>query len=117
MANNCQTLPHKQIVQMSLKTWSGYGWNTLEIKDGHNINEIIDALNQAKETKGPIFVVANTIKGYGLEGANEHFSGYHTIRTCPPEIAKQAISQLKHQIQIDRDINEMLLSKIKTKRV
>ncbi|MEK7502090.1 MAG: 1-deoxy-D-xylulose-5-phosphate synthase N-terminal domain-containing protein [Patescibacteria group bacterium] len=98
-----------------IKTWSGYGWNTLEIKDGHNINEIIDALNQAKETKGPIFVVANTIKGYGLEGANEHFSGYHTIRTCPPEIAKQAISQLKHQIQIDRDINEMLLSKIKTK--
>ena len=49
-----------------IKTWSGYGWNTLEIKSGHNINEIIDALNQAKETKGPIFVVANTIKGYGL---------------------------------------------------
>lgn len=99
-----------------LKTWSGYGWNALEIKDGHNINEITSVLNQAKETKGPIFVVANTIKGYGLEGAAEHFSGYHTIRTCPPEIAKQAITKLQQQIQIGKNENEIILSKIRTKK-
>lgn len=99
-----------------LKTWQGYGWNTLEIKDGHNISEIVNVLNQAKEIQGPTFVVANTIKGYGLEGAGEHFSGYHTIRTCPPEIVKQAISKLQDEIQISENESEIILSKIKAKK-
>ncbi|HEX6976856.1 MAG TPA: 1-deoxy-D-xylulose-5-phosphate synthase N-terminal domain-containing protein [Patescibacteria group bacterium] len=98
-----------------IKTWSGYGWNTLEIKNGHDINEILSVLEKAKEIKGPVFVVANTVKGYGLEGAEEHFSGYHTIRTCPPTIAEAAITKLNQEININEDRYDVLFNKIKQK--
>ena len=41
-----------------------FGWNTIEI-DGHNINEISNALHLRKEGK-PTAIIANTIKGKGF---------------------------------------------------
>jgi transketolase len=46
--------------------WSSFGWNVLEI-DGHNISQIISALELAKETKDkPTMIVAKTVKGKGI---------------------------------------------------
>lgn len=46
--------------------WKAFGWNVLEI-DGHNMRQILDAANHAKETKGrPTVVIAHTIKGRGV---------------------------------------------------
>ncbi len=43
-----------------------FGWNAIEI-DGHNLDQIRDALKKAKECKDkPTAVVANTIKGKGI---------------------------------------------------
>tara|TARA_Y100001970_G_scaffold166768_1_gene204044 strand:- start:53957 stop:54760 length:804 start_codon:yes stop_codon:yes gene_type:complete len=44
---------------------NSFGWNVKEI-DGHDMAEIIDALNWSKETKGPCAIVAHTVKGKGV---------------------------------------------------
>jgi transketolase len=46
--------------------WAAFGWNTMEI-DGHDLEELLDAFEQAKNTKGgPTVIVAHTIKGKGV---------------------------------------------------
>jgi transketolase len=46
--------------------WQAFGWPVLEI-DGHRIDQIAKALDQAEATRGkPVFIVAHTIKGKGV---------------------------------------------------
>ena len=48
------------------KKFEAFGWNVLVI-DGHNYEEIIDAIEKAKECKDkPTAVVCNTVKGKGV---------------------------------------------------
>ncbi len=43
-----------------------FNWNVVEI-DGHNLDEIENALNLARNTKGkPTYIIAHTIKGKGV---------------------------------------------------
>lgn len=45
--------------------FSGFGWNTITI-DGHQVEQISDALQRAKEIKEkPTLIVAETVKGKG----------------------------------------------------
>lgn len=56
--------------------FKAFGWNTLEI-DGHNIEEIYEAVEKAKEnTNAPTVIVANTIKGKGVSFM-ENNPGWH----------------------------------------
>ena len=46
--------------------FTAFGFNTIEI-DGNNFDEIEDAFNKAKETKGvPTAIIAKTVKGKGV---------------------------------------------------
>ena len=46
--------------------FSSFGWNVLTI-DGHNIEQILQALDSARNFKGkPTCIVANTTKGKGV---------------------------------------------------
>jgi transketolase len=46
--------------------WQAFGWPVLEI-DGHRIDQIAKALDQAETTRGkPVFIVAHTVKGKGV---------------------------------------------------
>jgi transketolase len=46
--------------------WEAFGWHVLEI-DGHDIEAIYDACEEARATKGrPTLVVAHTVKGKGV---------------------------------------------------
>lgn len=56
--------------------WRGFGWNVICI-DGHNINQIAGALDQAETVKGvPTVIIADTIKGKGIPFA-ENIVGFH----------------------------------------
>lgn len=46
--------------------WSAFGWTVDEIKDGHDVDEIIEVLNRPNEPGKPRVVIANTIKGKGV---------------------------------------------------
>lgn len=46
--------------------WRAFGWHVLSI-DGHDMKQIIDALDEAKAIKGkPTMIVAETVKGKGV---------------------------------------------------
>ncbi|MDR0381024.1 MAG: transketolase [Oscillospiraceae bacterium] len=56
--------------------WKAFGWNVMEI-DGHDIREILTALDAADEVEGqPTVIVAHTIKGRGISFA-EGVVGFH----------------------------------------
>lgn len=49
-----------------VRKWQAFGWHTIDI-DGHDLNQILSALQKAKKTKGrPSVIVARTIKGKGV---------------------------------------------------
>jgi transketolase len=49
-----------------VKKWEAFGWRVLEI-DGHDLEQILDALDEAEETRGrPTIIVSHTIKGKGV---------------------------------------------------
>nr|WP_307990385.1 1-deoxy-D-xylulose-5-phosphate synthase [uncultured Niameybacter sp.] len=47
--------------------------------DGHNINELIEILNNAKAMEGPVLIHVKTIKGRGYKPAVENPSAYHGV--------------------------------------
>lgn len=56
--------------------WRAFGWH-VEVINGHNFTEIINALQKAKEIKGqPTMIVANTVKGKGVSFM-ENQAGWH----------------------------------------
>jgi transketolase len=49
------------------KKFEAFGWNVIEITDGNNIDQVLDALKKAQEFKGkPTVIIAHTIKGKGV---------------------------------------------------
>jgi len=73
--------------------WKAYGWEVLEI-NGHSIEEILLAFRKAQQAKRPVMILAKTIKGKGIEGCQEHFSGYHTLSTCKTRTIDAAIKSI-----------------------
>lgn len=68
--------------------YEAFGWHVIEI-DGHDMPQILDALQQADEVKGqPTVIIAHTIKGKGVDYA-EDVCGYHGVPPkdgrCGPE--------------------------------
>jgi transketolase len=56
--------------------WESFGWHVIKI-DGHNIEEIIEALDKADQVKGkPTVIIARTVKGKGIPFA-ENVAGFH----------------------------------------
>ena len=56
--------------------WKSFGWNVIEI-NGHNMEEIMTALDEAETVKGqPTVIIAHTIKGKGISFA-ENVVGFH----------------------------------------
>ena len=70
--------------------WAAFGWNVIEI-DGHDMGQILDALDAAKACKGkPTAIIANTVKGKGFPFA-EGKAAYHNAALNEEEY-KQALA-------------------------
>lgn len=73
--------------------WRAFGWNVIEI-DGHDVEAIAGALEEAKNTKGkPTLINAKTVKGKGvsfMEGENK----WHGSPIGKEEY-KQAMNELR----------------------
>ncbi|MED4730277.1 transketolase [Aneurinibacillus migulanus] len=69
-----------------------FNWHVIEI-DGHNLEEIISALGEAKTVKGmPTFIVAHTVKGKGVSYM-ENACGWHGTAPNAEQLA-QALEEL-----------------------
>jgi transketolase len=70
----------------------GFGWNVIEI-DGHNMEEILTALDETDGIKGvPTVIIANTIKGRGVSFAENVVSYHNGILT--EETYNKALEEL-----------------------
>lgn len=75
--------------------WSSFGWHVIEV-DGHDISELIKALDAVDNIKGkPSVIIANTIKGKGvsfMEGKNT----WHGKAPNPDQL-KEALAELSSE--------------------
>lgn len=74
------------------KKFEAFGWNVLVI-DGHNYDEILEAIDKAKKHKqNPTAVICKTIKGKGVSFMENQASWHGTAPSA--EQCKQAIEEL-----------------------
>jgi transketolase len=74
--------------------WSAFGWNAISI-DGHNVNEIDKAIEQAKTCEDkPTMIILNTLKGKGVSFLEKTWKNNHNVKISP-EQRKQALEELK----------------------
>jgi transketolase len=77
----------------------GFGWHAIEI-DGHDVEEIERAYDEAERTKGrPTVIVARTIKGKGVK-AVENKDGWHGKALDGPDAAIEELGGVRN-IQVE----------------
>jgi transketolase len=76
--------------------WKSFGWHVIEI-DGHNVEEILAALDEADTVKGkPTCIIAHTVKGKGISFA-ENVVGFHN-GSLTKEQYETALKELDSQL-------------------
>lgn len=61
--------------------WRAFGWDVVEI-NGHNMVEILNALDKASNTKGrPTMIICQTVKGHGISFAENAPAFHHCSLT------------------------------------
>ncbi len=75
------------------KKFEAFGWQVFTI-DGHDFDQIEEAVNKAKQVKGkPSVIIAKTVKGKGVSFM-ENVADWHG-KAASAEQAEQALSELK----------------------
>ena len=83
------TMPLEPLVDK----WTSFGWAVREIKDGHDIGQILEGLDWARSVTGqPAVLVAHTIKGKGVSFMEDN-PKWHGIAPTPAE-GLQAIREI-----------------------
>src|SRR5882672_9359854 len=78
------------------RRWKAFGWHAIVI-DGHDMTAILDALDEARKTKGqPTMILARTIKGKGVSFV-EGKEGWHGKPFKKGEELDRALAELEKQ--------------------
>ena len=90
--------------------WESFGWQVFEC-NGHNITEILDVLNSAKDIKNkPTVIIADTIKGKGITFA-ENICSYHGMSPKDGISGKESLETALNEIGCE-DFSEDLCSSL-----
>jgi transketolase len=88
-----ETLDNDGIFRNFESTLNNLGWNSVEI-NGHNLNEISIAFQNARISERPTMILANTIKGKGVSFMENNLKWHHGVPTATElEIARLELSQ------------------------
>jgi transketolase len=78
------------------RRWRAFGWHAIVV-DGHDLTALLDALDEARATKGqPTMILARTIKGKGVSFA-EGKDGWHGKAFKKGEELDRALAELDKQ--------------------
>lgn len=78
--------------------WEAFGWHVIQI-DGHNIEQILAAFEEAGAVKGkPTVVIAHTVKGKGISFAENVVSFHNGALT--KEQYETALTELDSQLAV-----------------
>ena len=73
--------------------WRSFGWHPIQV-DGHDLKQILAALEEAKTVKGkPTVIVARTVKGKGVSFMENNVDFHGKAPT--PEEAERALKELE----------------------
>ncbi|WP_102399268.1 transketolase [Haloimpatiens massiliensis] len=73
------------------KKWEAFGWNVITV-DGHDIEKIYNAIEEAKESKSkPTMIILETIKGKGVSFIEKMGTANHSM----PITEEQRVQALK----------------------
>ena len=53
-------------IEPLIKKWEAFGWQVLEVKDGHDVKEIIENLEKIEGAERPSCLICHTEKGKGV---------------------------------------------------
>jgi transketolase len=86
--------------------WKAFGWNVIEI-NGHNIQEIDGAFNDAKNYKvKPTVIIAHTVKGKGVSYMEGSPAWHGSLKLSEKDLS-QALSELGlSEAEVKEAINE-----------
>lgn len=60
--------------------WRSFGWNVIEVKDGHDIRQLVEGIRQAHAYKsGPTVLIAHTVKGKGVSFMEDRFQYHYAV--------------------------------------
>jgi transketolase len=79
-----------------VEKWQAFGWSVVEI-DGHNMPEILGAFQKAHKIKGPVVIIAHTVKGKGVSFM-ENACEWHGLAPNDEETAK-ALQELAKEAE------------------
>lgn len=72
--------------------WESFGWHVIEV-DGHDLAQVVDALERAAEVKGrPTVIIARTVKGKGVSFMENNPAFHGKAPTA--EEAERALAEL-----------------------
>lgn len=74
--------------------WTAFGWEVIELKNGHDFDELLSAFDKARNIKGkPTMIIAPTVKGKGVSFMETAPLKWHGV-TPNPEQVKQSIEEI-----------------------
>ncbi|MFZ0773081.1 MAG: transketolase [Candidatus Sulfotelmatobacter sp.] len=102
--------------------YASFGWDVMRI-DGHDMNQVVDALQQAKASEGkPVVILADTVKGKGVSFMQDQ-AGWHGKVPNYEELTK-ALQELglseripvrhlldtakRYQVEVERKLDSQL---------
>ena len=92
------------------RRWRAFGWHPVVV-DGHDMNAILDALDDARRTRGqPTMILARTIKGKGVSFV-EGKDGWHGKAFKKGEELDRALAELEKQFVPSPAVDEAGLAR------
>ena len=91
------TGPTKEIFDIPdlAEKWKAFGWHVITI-DGHDVKEILKALDAAETVKGkPVLIIADTVKGKDFSFA-EHNAAFHN-GILTEDLLRQGLADLERR--------------------
>jgi len=87
--------------------YRAFGWHVVEI-DGHDMQQILDAFDEARNTRGrPTVIIAHTVKGKGVSFM-ENQAGWHGVATKTREELDKALADLGCPTLSAEKVDELL---------
>ncbi len=79
--------------------WAAFGWHVIEADNGNDVDQVSAAVRQARCNVGtgkPTMVLLHTVKGCGMQWAEDLGAANHNI-AVPAEIAAEAVRILRKE--------------------
>jgi len=95
-----QTTLYEHELEVYRKRFAAFGWETRVI-DGHDMEQVVEALEQAREHRGsPFAVVARTLKGKGVSFMEDR-DGWHGKPVPQGEMLDQALREIGQELELE----------------